>query len=536
MLPTTANPYRIALNRVTFGARDTDVALAGSIGWPAWVEDQLTPTTGDDPALAGHLARQTMRIAYGAPAANDTRGTWKATEEQRPLNYVGAATGDLWAIARNTGTTFHSSERFRIRQELAATTWLRNAHSRYQLREFMVDFWHNHFNIGKNENELATALLPVFDNALRAYAFGNFRTLLESTAVSGSMLIYLDNWVSGATTPNENYAREIMELHTLGGGAYLGTTDPATVAKDITGVAVGFTDQDIIQASRALSGWTINYGQRGPNNVNLPNTGDFVFNPQQHNRNAGMVLGANLANVSNDIAQGRRLLDILAAHPATATHVVTKLVRRIFGDAPSPAVIERGVAAWKAYQTAPDQIAHVLRAILTHGSEIVTGPATKVRRPYERIIALARTTQLVFNAGTFMTSLLDPLTDGLFAWPAPNGRPDVDDYWLATGATVATWNLLFQVPNYPEFSANTLSYQTPVEAMGTATGVVEYWVGRMVGHQLTPTAMTTLVADQATANGIPAVVAASNTTPARVENAHRRLISLIATSEEFSLR
>ena len=545
MLPATPNPIRTALNRVTFGARDTDVAIAENLGWAGWVNDQLAPPPGDDPALASHLARQTMKIKYAAPAENDTRGTWLATDEDRTLNYINAEAATLWNITRNAGSLFSGSERTRIRQELAAATWICNGHSRYQLREFMVDFWHNHFNIGKNENELATSLLPAFDRVtIRPNAFGNFRTLLEATATAPSMLIYLDNWVSSATTPNENYAREIMELHTLGGSAYLGTASPATVAMGPDGLAVGFTDTDVIQASRALSGWTIGYGQATTPGT-MPNTGEFAFNPRQHNRQAGSILGFNVSSVLNDMTQGQRLLSILAYHPATASFIVGKLARRIFGDTPPQAVINRGLTAWLSNQTAPDQIGRVLRAMLVDGTEITTAPVVKVRRPYERIIAMARTTELIFNAGTSMTSLLDPLSDGLFAWQAPDGRPDVNAFWLAAGATIATWNLLFQVPNFTEFTGGAFSFpgtaasltmQTPETALTSATAVVEYWVGRMVGHQLNATAMNGLVADQGGSNGVPAIVRTRNVTAARIETAHRRLISLIATSEEFSLR
>ena len=536
MLPTTVNPIRTALNRVTFGARDTDVAITQSTGWTFWVEDQLNPSNGDDPALATHLARQTMRISYNAPAENDTRGLWQATDEMRPLNYLNFNTPALWNVTRNAGTTFSGSERTRIRQELAAATWIRNGHSRYQLREFMVDFWHNHFNIGKNENENATSLLPVFDRMLRQNVFGNFRALLEATATSTSMLIYLDNWVSSAATPNENYAREIMELHTLGGSAYLGTQNPATVPLGNKGLAVGFTDQDVVQASRALSGWTIQYGQRGDGTTTLGNTGEFIFNPYQHNRQATMLLGMNVQSALNDTRQGQMLLNMLAYHPATANFIVGKIARRIFGDTPPQAVVDRGVAAWLGAQTAPDQIARVMRAMLLAGNEISTAPAAKVRRPYERILAMARTTDMVFNAATYMTSLLDQLNDGLFAWPAPDGRPDKNAYWLATGSTIATWNLLFQVPNYPEFAANGLTMQTPESALQSATTVSEYWVGRMIGRALSDNAMAALVTDQGGSSGIPANVRARNATAARIETAHRRLVSLIATTEEFSLR
>ena len=187
MLPTTPDLYRTAINRVTFGARDIDAQLAVTMGWAAWVDDQLNPPKGDDADLAAHIAQQTMHIEYAASDPTNTKGTWDAVNEERPLNYLVADVPTLWKIARGAGTTLPSQERTRLAQELAAVTWIRNAHSHYQLREFMVDFWHNHFNIGKNENALATALLPAYDrDAIRPNAFGNFRTLLEAIATSGS--------------------------------------------------------------------------------------------------------------------------------------------------------------------------------------------------------------------------------------------------------------------------------------------------------------------------------------------------------------
>lgn len=534
MLQSTPVGLRIAINRITFGARDVDVTAAQQNGWVAWIDEQLAPPPGDDPTVAAHLANQTLYIKYAAPAENDTRGEWNAVDESRPLNYLSANVMALWHTTRTAGTATSPQERTRIRQELAAATWIRNTHSKYQVREFMVDFWHNHFNIGKVENQLATAMLPAYDReAIRPHALGNFRQLLEATAKSPGMLIYLDNWVSQAGTPNENYAREIMELHTLGGAAYLGT-GTAPVAKDVTGIAVGFTDQDIIQASRALSGWTIQYGQRGEGARVYADDGLFVFNPRQHNRNVTSVLGVNLANESNDIAQGLKLLDILAAHPATATHIVTKLARRMFGDTPPQAVIDRGVAAWKAHAGESNQIARVVRAMTVEGPEIISVAPAKVRRPYERLIAMARTTNMVVTAATYMTNLLDPLNDGLFAWQAPNGRPDVDRFWLATGAMVSTWNLIFQMPNFKELASSPLTNQSPLEALNSAFTTVDFWVEQMVGHNLSEPAMTALYQDQGGSNGVPAAVRSGNAN--RIENAHRRLISLIATSEEFALR
>jgi uncharacterized protein (DUF1800 family) len=527
---------RIALNRVTFGARDLDENAVNLSGWQAWVESQLNAPPGDDADLAEHLAAQTMRINYAAANIERPRETWAALDEMRHLNYINLSPADLWTIHRNAGSSLSPSERTRVRQELATATWIRNAHSRYQLREFMVDFWHNHFNISKNEAEGATVLLPAFDRlAIRANAFGNFRTMLEATATSGAMLIYLDNYLSTSTTPNENYAREIMELHTLGGEAYLGVGDTGPVpVSSMTGVPIGFTDQDVLQASRALSGWTIQYGQRGPGALTYPNSGEFVYNSRQHNTAATSILGRSLANMTGDMAQGRAVLDTIASHPATARHVIGRLMRRIFGDRPPTPAYERALAAFTVHRDAPDQIARVLRAILIDGEDVFSAPVAKVRRPYERILALLRTTDMVLTAGTTQLTALDRLTDALFAWPAPDGRPDFDSYWLATGANLTTWNLLFQVPAWREVQT-TLTAQTPLSAAESATATVEYWVNRMIGGRLSTENMNLLIGDQAGTNGAPTAVRARRSA-ATIESAYRRLVSLIATTEAFSVR
>jgi len=296
-LSSTPDPIRRALNRITFGARQSDITTATGQGLAAWLSAQFDAPAGDDPELASFLAQQVFRINYAAPAVNDTQGTWSATDEMRPLLYLGADTSMLWEVGVEAGRTYATQERTRIRQELFAATWIRATHSRYQLREFMVDFWSNHFNVGKVENEIATALLPVYDrDVIRPNAFGNFRDLLLATAQSSSMMIYLDNWLSTSTTPNENYGREIMELHTLGQNAYYGT-NAAAVPINSDGVANGYSDEDVIQASRALSGWTLKNGQRNAGRL-IPSTGEFFYNPGQHNNNAGKILNVDFSTTS----------------------------------------------------------------------------------------------------------------------------------------------------------------------------------------------------------------------------------------------
>ncbi len=536
-LPNDPDPIRRALNRITFGARETDIAMATAGGLATWLNNQFNAPPGDDPELAYFLSQQVLRINYAAPAVNDTQGTWSAVDEMRPLLYLAADTSMLWEVAVESGRTYATQERTRIRQEQFAATWLRAAHSRFQLREFMVDFWSNHFNIGKVENEIATALLPVYDrDVIRPNVFGNFRDMLLATAQSSSMLIYLDNWLSTATTPNENYGREIIELHTLGQNAYLGA-NPTSVPIDSDGVANGYSDQDVLQASRALSGWTLKNGQRNAGRL-IPSTGEFFYNPGQHNNNAGKILNVDFSTTSGALEQGKKLVDLLAYHPRTGPFIVGKLCRRIFGDNPPSAAINRGVDAWNANKTAPDQIRKVIEAIVLGGSEITNMSTQKLRRPFERLIALARTTDIVVNASADMNTALDAVNDGPFAWQGPNGRPDADSYWLSSGIMLTTWNLMVAFPTWAT-NRTTLMDQMPVNGLVSSIQCVEYWVGRMIGHQLDPSRMTALQNDQAGNSGVPAQFRSTTnvtTRATRTEAALRRLVSMIAATPEFIYR
>ena len=152
--------------------------------------------------------------------------------------------------------------------------------------------------------------------------------------------------------------------------------------------------------------------------------------------------------------------------------------------------------------------------------------------------ALARTTDSIIAPHTALTTLLDTLNDGPWAWQGPNGRPDNDDYWLATGAVLTTWNLLLALPDAAYVTAS-LTTQTPSDALNTSMGVVDYWVGRLIGHSLEPGRMTALYNDQGGTSGVPAARRSStntNTVATRTETALRRLVGMIAGTVEFTYR
>ncbi len=527
ILPDKASFEHTALNRITFGARQEDVQLVQGMGWRAWAEDQLSPPTGDEAEVANHLSKRTMRImyAYQGPAG-DSPG-WPGIDERRPLNYLNADVQSLWEMVSKTEITIAPNERKRIQEELSAATWIRNTHATFQVREFMADFWNNHFNVGRQDDIYGSAALPTFDRSvIRSRVFGNFRDLLEAVATSTAMLRYLDNAASTAEHPNENYARELLELHTMGIQAYLGVR-PNQFDKSPD----GFTDDDIVQASRAFSGWTVAQGQQGPQGP-LPFSGAFFYNPLQHNDLADQFMGIDLSKIKGSMAQGRAILDIAASHPSTADFVCVKLCRRIFGDDPPPRVIDRAKAAWMTHLTAPDQIGQVLRAILLDGTEIGQSPS-KLRRPYERVIALLRTTNTEVNAYNGAFDAVSTLGDGLFAWPTPEGRPDHDAHWYSTAAHLETWDLMLHVLSHASFRT-TLTKQTPKDITTSPEALVDYWVDRLVGYRLRPEGMQALIDDINGPIGLTAAFASGGIM--NMESALRRFMAIIAASPEFAMR
>lgn len=530
MLPTTPSYERLALNRATFGARSVDEAYVQQIGWDAWVDEQLSPPPGDDPEVAGLIANATLKIKY--PAKTNAFGGWGAVNENRPLTALTASPQALWDIYKQRNKTLPNKEVYRIAEEVVAASWMRSTHSAYQVRELMVDFWHNHFNISIQQTPTVATGTAAYDrDVIRPHVFGNFRDMLEANATSVSMLYYLDNATSKPQIPNENYARELLELHTLGENAYFGQTDPASVTKYASGIAIGFTDEDVVQASRALSGWTVGSGGRLGKFGTLPNTGEFHYEPLLHNTKAGKFMGQDLASLSDDMAQGRAVLDIAAYHDETAIFLCNKICRRIFGDSPPSTVVTAAATTWLANQTQPDQLRRVMETILL--SAEIGQPASKLRLPVEKTVAFLRAVGATVLPHRSMFHLLDNASDQIFTWPGPNGHPDVDGYWLSSSALMTEWNALLTVlkKGMTDISITNESILTD-----SITELVEDWVGRIVGFELPATKMNQLIDFAMGLNGVLTYVGQKSSSANTVESHLRQLVGVIATTDEFAYR
>lgn len=362
------------VHRATFGYTVEEHARATAMGFEAWRDEQLDPASIDDSQLESQLAA---------------------------VPYLGMSVAQL--AAAFAGQNGADNE---IRRVLQGARLLRAATSRRQLLERMVEFWTDHFNI---YGDGSIAFLKVVDDreVVRRHALGDFRELLGASAKSGAMLVYLDNATSVAAAPNENYSRELMELHTLGTGA-------------------GYTEQDVQEVARCLTGWTIH----PPGH---PNVGEFVFNPSTHDNGAKVVLGQSIS-AGGGLQDGETVLDLLAFHPSTARRLAEKLCVFFLSYDPPTATIDRVAAVFTA--TSGD-IAETVRAVLSRQSfrEGMVWQQLKLRRPMHMAVGAIRSAGGTVSAspqGLFdLVAATKFMGHAPFDWPAPNGYPDALGAWGA---------------------------------------------------------------------------------------------------------
>lgn len=366
--PSLPDAHFAALSRMTFGPRPEERRRAAEIGLAAWVEEQLAYETIDDQPVSWRLQNfETLNMS--------------ATE-----------------LLDWHSELFDGLNTEAVTRELQQASLVRQIYSRRQLYEVMVEFWSDHFNISQ-EKEDCWFLKTVDDRqVVRPHALGNFRDLLWASAHSPAMLVYLDNQVNHQEHPNENYAREVMELHTLG-------------------VDGGYTQQDVMELARCLTGWTVK---------NDFWRGDFTFNPDFHDWAPKTVLGMTIQPASRaeeGVHEAERVLEALAAHPSTARFIAAKLVRRFIADDPPEALVAKGTAAFT--QTKGD-IRAVVRTILLDG---LSQLQPKFKRPVDFVVSALRLLNARTN-GKGSLEYLGRLGQTPFTWPTPDGYPMVSRPWM----------------------------------------------------------------------------------------------------------
>lgn len=373
----TRSALRVA-RRITFGLNAAETQRAIKLGYKSYLEYQLNYQALDNSVVEGVVA----------------------------VNWPLTAQPSSALVQANQGTLYN---------QLTDAMIYRQANSPRQLYERMVEFWNDHFTI--YFQKVGYLHLADHRDVIRANALGNFGTLLKASAHSPAMLAYLDNNVNRNGSPNENYAREIMELHSLG-------------------VDGGYTQTDVAQLARCLTGWTLNA------------QGAFTFSAGQHDFGAKTVLGVSIPARATNSGLGQQdmeqMLDVLIAHPNTATFIAKKLL--LFFLRPDPSVAQIAAVA-NAYTRTGGDIKAMLRVVFTESWQ-VAAPA-KFKRPHHLMISALRGSGAVIAPASTTLSNLRGLLNAMghvpFDWETPDGYPDRVEYW--SGNILPRWNAMTSVSN-----------------------------------------------------------------------------------------
>jgi len=438
-LPDHSSDIMFAIHRLGYGPRAEEYDSLVKQSLAGWLEEQLAAPESEQ-EVSKRLDACTIRIKYEA-----AEGKWSAVDEMRPLTSLSKPIEDIWRVFDpQKPMPVHGYELSRPRVEVLAATLIRSVYSHYQLREVICQFWHDHFHVNAFAEDRLAAALPVYDrDVIRKHCFGNFRAMLEAVACSTSMQYYLSNQSSRAGAANENYARELFELHSFGRENYL--NDIYNRWRDVPGALVGkpvgYIDQDIYETARAFTGWTIEDGRGIDNYRKLPFTGRFTYVESWHDGNQKRILATEFDPYMDAMADGRKVLDLIAAHPATAQHMAHKLCTRLLGANPPASLTARVAEAWRSKSEAPDQIAQILRLIIL-SPEFLQSRGRKIKRPLALMANYLRVMGTNFTPNETLVNQLTAAGQRLFGAPTPEGIPDDNNYFMGTNAMRNRWNLI----------------------------------------------------------------------------------------------
>ncbi len=443
------------VNRITFGARPGDVDRVRAIGLDAFLDEQLHPERLNDsavqerlkafPTLSMSTAELIEKYPQPKPAGADGSAAVRPNADSMKESDGQPAVAAM-ASPADPAMNSDANRPREVIVELGREELLRAVYSRWQLQEVMVQFWLNHFNVFALKGADKWMLTSFERDTIRPNALGKFEDLLLATAQSPAMLFYLDNWLSaapdasaqafmnrraglfrrfgalGTATPapdgkgqiqkrglNENYGRELMELHTLG-------------------VDGGYTQQDVIEVARCLTGWTI----RAPRQ-----DASFFFNPRWHDNGAKTVLGRHIAP-GGGMDDGLQVLHILATHPSTARFISLKLCRRFVSDDPPASVVDR---ANDEFLRTQGDLRAVLKAILS-SPEFYSEDAyrAKVKSPLEVVASTLRALDAETDASPMLLGLMGRMGEPMFQYQSPAGFPDRVSTWINSSALLARLN------------------------------------------------------------------------------------------------
>jgi uncharacterized protein (DUF1800 family) len=438
------------LNRLTFGPRPGDPAYVASMGLDRWIDRQLDPASIPDTLaerVLGALETQHKRAWELIADHPDPQ------EVQARLNQLSAARGDpIVTYSPGDSALLRRAQQTagQLANEMLAAPLIRAVASERQVQEVMTSFWENHFSVYLQKSPNRYSMVEYDRDVIRPHALGKFRDLLGAVAKSPQMLFYLDNYRSSvdsahptideeriearrarlandplatmvAALPrrrgqgvNENYARELMELHTLGADG-------------------GYSQKDVQEVARALTGWTIASPNLG---------GGFLFRAEVHDAGAKVVLGHELA-AGRGLQDGEDVLDILARAPATGRFITLKLARHFVSDEPPAGLVDRCAGTIAATD---GDIGHTLRCIVT-SPEFFSRAAfhAKVKTPFELVASSMRMFGAPPDTSAQAARVVAQLGQPIYGRLTPDGWPDRGDAWMNTGAILNRINFGLRV-------------------------------------------------------------------------------------------
>ena len=427
------DPDLHVLRRATWGPTPRLAQQIHKMGVDAWLDEQLHPNRIDDRALAKLIAARFPDLSMSLKQAYGTlNGSWELMQQ---LGIV--------AIVR--------------------ATW-----SKRQLFEVMIDFWSNHLNVANPSDNVWWSRHDYDRNVIRRHALGKFSDMLAASATHPSMLCYLSNYESTKDFPNENYGRELLELHTVG-------------------VDAGYTEDEMHTSALILTGLGVHW-------YDDVDDGTFNYEPDNHYVGHVKVLGWASKNTSANkgLAVALDYVDYLAHHPATAHRIAYKLCERFVSDTPPAGLVTKLAQTYRRHDTA---IVPVLQELFA-SKTFKHSKGSKIRRPMQDVVATLRILGVQPDAGTGTDGLqglywmIEGLSDAPLAWVQPNGYPDYADAWRSAGGTLNRWNTHMNLANgwwpdnlrYPD-----LRNLLPKKLPATYGGLVDDLARRLVFRTLAPT-------------------------------------------------
>jgi uncharacterized protein (DUF1800 family) len=416
-----AAPVSRLVRRVTMGATAGDMSKAAQMGWQGYLNYQLNYTRIDDSACE------------------------TVVQSRYPLMFQ---TSDQLGQLTDQGTVYN---------QLRESTIYRAAFSQRQLYQRMVEFWTDHFN--QDLDKVGYLYVSDLRDVIRKNALGRFPDMVKASAHSASMMAYLDQNASRNTAPNQNYARELLELHTVG-------------------VDNGYTQTDVAELSRVLTGWTIQ------------GRGNFVFNPAIHDRTAKTVMGVQIPAAAATqgaagIQEGETIIEMLVNHPNTAQFISRKMLAWLLDPEPTQAQVDTVAAVYRA--TGGD-IKSMIRVILNE-SWLAAAPM-KLKRPYHYLVSALRAANPNVVSISPMIGQLNNLGHQLFAWDTPDGYPDKIEYWA--GNIVPRWSFASTFANLN--STTTIQLDTTAYRAGSPAAAIDMIDQNFFGGEMPSVTRSALLA------------------------------------------